>query len=65
MNVQITTMEPLLLTPREAAKALSVCERTLFALTKAGELPTIRIGRSVRYSVDDLKDWIKKSSEIT
>ena len=52
----------LLLTPREAAKALSVCERTLFGLTKAGELPVVRIGRAVRYSLDDLKAWIKESS---
>jgi len=56
-------MEPLLLTPREAAKALSISERTLFDLKKNGELPVILIGRSVRYSVNDLKAWIKKSSE--
>ncbi len=53
----------LLLTPRQAAKTLSICERTLYGLTKRGEVPAIRIGRAVRYSVDDLKDWIKKSSE--
>ena len=54
---------PLLLTPKEAAKTLSICERTLYGLTKRGELPAVRIGRAVRYSVDDLKAWIKKSSE--
>jgi len=59
-----TTSERLLLTPTKAAQALSVCERTLYALTKAGELPAVRIGRAVRYSVDDLKAWIeRKSSE--
>jgi excisionase family DNA binding protein len=57
-------MEPLLLTPRDAAKALSVCERTLYSLTvPRGEIPVIRAGRLVRYSVEDLKTWIKKSSE--
>lgn len=49
----------LLLSPREAAKALSVCERTLYGLTKAGKLPVIRIGRAVRYSLDDLRVWIE------
>jgi len=63
MEIGIKTMEPLLLTPREAAKALSISERTLFDLKKNGELPVILIGRSVRYSVNDLKAWIKKSSE--
>ena len=57
-----TTMK-LALRPREAAKALGVCERTLYSLTKRGEIPVIRSGRIVRYSVDDLKEWIKKSSK--
>jgi len=56
-------VERLLLTPRETAAALGICERTLYALTKRGEIPVIRTGRLVRYSVDDLKTWIKKSSE--
>ena len=55
-------MEPLLLTPRDATKALSICDRTLYALTKAGELPVVRIGRAVRYNVQDLKDFIEKKS---
>lgn len=58
----IETKGRLLLTSKEAAKALSVCERTLYGLTKTGELPAIRIGRAVRYSVQDLKDFIEKKS---
>ena len=62
MNVEHQSkVVPLLLTPREAARALSVCERTLYSLTKRGEIPVIRAGRLVRYSVEDLKTWIKKS----
>ena len=53
----------LLLSTREAAKALSVCEKTLWTLTKNGELPVIRIGRAVRYSIADLQNWIQKNSE--
>lgn len=48
----------LLLTPREAAEALSVCEKTLFNLTRRGELPAVKIGRSVRYAVDDLRAFV-------
>jgi excisionase family DNA binding protein len=65
MGIQVKTMEPLLLTPSEAAKALSICERTLYALTKSGELPVIRIGRAVRYSPDDIKAWIERSKKIS
>jgi len=58
--------EQLLLTPKEAARSLNVCERTLYSLTKAGELPVVRIGRAVRYDIADLRALIertKKSSE--
>lgn len=50
----------LLVTPREAAKALSICEKTLWSLTKCGELPAVRIGRSVRYDVADLRAFIER-----
>jgi excisionase family DNA binding protein len=64
MNSMISTQnEKMLLTPRETAKALSICEKTLYALTKSGELRAIKIGRSVRYSVDDINNWIRKSLE--
>jgi excisionase family DNA binding protein len=50
---------PLLLTPREAAKALAVCEKTLYTLTAPrGPLPCVRLGRAVRYSVVALRDFI-------
>jgi excisionase family DNA binding protein len=55
----------LALRPREAAKALGICERTLYALTKRGEIPAVRSGRIVRYSVEDLKAWIKNSKKIS
>jgi excisionase family DNA binding protein len=56
-------VEPMLLTARQAAKALSISERTLWGLTKAGDIPAVRFGgRNVRYSPDDLKAWIQKRS---
>ena len=56
-------LTPLLISGREAAKLLSVCERTLFMLTKAGEIPAVRIGRAVRYSVRDLEAWVRRAAE--
>jgi excisionase family DNA binding protein len=58
------TIEPMLLTARQAAKVLSISERTLWGLTKSGDIPAVRFGgRNVRYSPDDLKAWIHRRSE--
>jgi excisionase family DNA binding protein len=51
----------LLLTEREAAKALSVCQRTLWQLRTDGEIPCVRIGRAVRYRPADLHAWVAAS----
>ena len=56
----------LLLTARQAADALAVSERTLWELTAADELPVIRLpgrgkARSLRYVVDDLRQWIART----
>jgi excisionase family DNA binding protein len=48
----------LLLTAREAAAALSISARKLWSLTASGEVPHVRIGRAVRYPVDELAEWI-------
>ena len=49
----------LLVDSREASSLLSISPRTLWALQAAGEIPVIRIGRSVRYAVNDLMIWIE------
>lgn len=54
--------EPLAVRPRDAAKLLSISERTLWAMTKRGDLPAIRVGtgrrRAVLYSVAQLREWL-------
>jgi len=54
----------LLLTAREAADALHVCERTLWGLTAPrGPIAVVKIGRSVRYDVRDLEQWIEANKQ--
>jgi len=48
----------LLLKPHEAAEALAISARKLWALTNSGEIPCVRFGRSVRYDPTDLRAWI-------
>jgi len=47
-----------LLTAREAAAELTISERTLWTLTKTGEIPSVRIRRSVRYLPADLSAYV-------
>ncbi len=50
----------LLLKARDAAKALAISERSLWELTRRGEIPRLKIGASVRYDLRDLQAWIEK-----
>lgn len=54
-----------LYTAEETGKLLGVSTRTLYTLSARGELPCIKVGRSVRYHPDDIDAYIKKQrSEV-
>jgi len=59
------TITPMLLTPRQAAKALAISEKTLYTYTRRGLIPCLRIGAAKRYALADLKAWIQRASEKT
>ncbi len=48
----------LLLNPADASRALAISPRKLWSMTASREIPHVRIGRCVRYSVADLQSWI-------
>lgn len=48
----------LLLNGREASEALDVSQRTLWSLAQSGEVPSIRLGRLVRYRPEALVAWL-------
>jgi len=50
----------LLLTELQAAAALSLSPRKLWSLRSSGDIAHLRIGRSVRYDIADLKEWIDR-----
>ena len=54
---------PLLVTVREASRMLSVSGRTLWDLTRRGVIPSVRIGRGVRYSIDALERFVRQRRE--
>jgi excisionase family DNA binding protein len=54
----MSALAPTLVNIREAAKILTVSDRTVHTLTKMGQIPSIRVGRALRYSVDDLREYV-------
>ena len=58
--------EPLCVRAREAAKMLSISERTLWGLTKSGQVPVARIGTGKRktllYRIAVLEEWLSRHS---
>ena len=51
-----------LLTPQETAAFLSVSVRTVQRLVSAGELPAVRIRKSMRFRMDDLLHFIGRNN---
>ena len=49
----------MLLTAAKTAQALSMSRSKVYALMAAGELPTVRIGRSVRVPLSELERWLR------
>ena len=54
---------PLLLTPQQAAKALAISPRKLWGMTASREIAHLRVGRCVRYPLEDLQRWIDAQKE--
>lgn len=54
---------PMLLRPEEAAKMLGLGRSKVFQMLAGGELPVVRIGRSVRVPSDQLREWIQRKAE--
>lgn len=52
-------VSPALLSATQTARFLAISERMLWTLTNEKQIPHIRIGRLVRYSISDLNAWIE------
>ena len=46
---------------RDVAKLLNISERTVHSLTQRGELPAVRVGRSVRYRPATIRQYIQQN----
>lgn len=57
-NTQRTAMK--VLTVKEAAEYLKLNEFTIYRLAKAGEIPSFKVGRSLRFRSDILDRWMER-----
>jgi len=55
-------MDKLLLRPVEVAEIVGVGRSKVYELISAGELPSIRLGGSVRVPVDQLREWVNRKT---
>jgi excisionase family DNA binding protein len=63
MNELEQPRQPLLLRAAEVAAILGIGRSTVFELAASGELPVVRIGRSVRVPRHALYRWIEERTQ--
>ena len=59
-QVDDITPKPLLITVEQAAEILTIGRSTIYQLIWNAELVPIRIGRSVRFTVDQLEEFVSR-----
>ena len=64
MDVSTSRDRQLAVSYREAAQMLGVCERVVWGLVKQQRLKAMKIGRSVRIPISELKRFIDESAGI-
>lgn len=57
-----TTTPPLALRPKDAAAALGIGQRKLWELTKAGTIPSVKLGTCTLYPVLLLQAWLAEQA---
>jgi excisionase family DNA binding protein len=57
-------MEKLLLRPLEAAEAIGIGRSKVYELLASGDLPSVRVGSSVRIPVEQLREWINRRIDV-
>ena len=51
-------MEPLLLTPDQAAEALQISKSYLYELKSRNLIPHVKIGANLRFRPEDLREYV-------
>jgi excisionase family DNA binding protein len=57
-----SSLEEPLLNAAEAAQLLHVPRSTLYELVRSRHLPHVRVGRSLRFTKEDLAEWVRRNT---
>ena len=60
---QVSLAEPLL-TASDAAALLSVRPSWIYEAVRDGRLPSVRVGRHIRFVRSDLEDWVRSQRQL-
>jgi excisionase family DNA binding protein len=60
----MTTTQKFLLSPEEAAEALSLSRSTVYIELSAGRLESISVGRARRIPIDAIQRWVEGKREL-
>ncbi|HTN77710.1 MAG TPA: helix-turn-helix domain-containing protein [Pirellulaceae bacterium] len=52
--------EDLLIRQSDAARMLAISDRKLWSLTKQGIVPCVKVGKTVRYSPEALREFVAR-----
>lgn len=63
MNTPTPAAEPILLTVRETAQTLALCEKSLWNLRRSGRLRAVRIGRAIRFDRRDVLAFVEAAKD--
>lgn len=64
MKKRIENSALVLLSAKQAAESLGISQRKLWSLTNARAIASIKIGRAIRYSVDDLQSFVQAARTV-
>jgi excisionase family DNA binding protein len=58
-------VEQIAVRPAEAAAAIGIGRTMIYNLIRTGELPSIRVGKSIRVPVGPLREWVARNASCT
>jgi hypothetical protein len=56
-------IQPALMNRKCASRYLAISERKLWEMSKSNIIPVVRLGRAVRYDINDLNAFINNAKE--
>jgi excisionase family DNA binding protein len=60
--MNVVPLEPIVLRVSEAALLLEISRSKAYELVAAGQIPSVRLGGSVRVPLDQLRAWIARQT---